>query len=67
MGGAGDTKMLQLASDTLPWLAVVQPGGQPVHVMPPEAFLYVPAGQGAQLKVPIVNTCPALHKLGISR
>ena len=46
MGGAGDTKTLQSAFDSLPWLAVVQPGGQPVQVMPPEAFLYVPAGAG---------------------
>ena len=45
MGGVGDTKILQSAFDTLPWFAVVQPGGQPVHGMSPEAFLYVPKGQ----------------------
>ena len=46
MGGAGDTKTLQLAIDALPWLAVVQPTGQPVQGMSPEEFLYVPTGQG---------------------
>ena len=66
MGGAGDTNTLQLASDTLLGLAVVQPEGQPVQGSSPEAFLYMPTGQGAQLKVPIVNTRPALHKLEIS-
>jgi hypothetical protein len=45
MGGVGDTKTLQSAFDTLPWLAVVQPGEQPVQGMSPEAFLYVPKGQ----------------------
>ena len=44
MGGVGDTKMLQSACDTLPWLAVVQPGGQPVQVRPPGAG-YMPREQ----------------------
>jgi hypothetical protein len=63
MGGVGDTKTLQSAFDTLPGLAVVQPAGQPLHVMPPDAFLYVPTRQGTQLKVAIANACPALHEV----
>jgi hypothetical protein len=50
-------QMLQSACDTLPWLAVVMPGGQPVQGMPPEAFLYMPTGQGVHDDFP----CSALN------
>ena len=59
MGGVGDTKTLQSAFDSLPWLAVVQPGGQPVQVMPPEAFLYVPTGH-------MQSVCDTLPRLAVA-
>jgi hypothetical protein len=55
MGGADDTKMLH---DTLPRLAVVQPGGQPVQMVSPEAFLYMPKEQ-------MQSACDALPRLAV--
>jgi hypothetical protein len=51
MGGAGDTYTLQFTIDKLPFSAVVQPTGQPEQRVSAEEFLYIPAGQGAQLNV----------------
>ena len=62
MGGAGDTKTLQPAIDALPWLAEVQPTGQPVQGMSPEEFLYVPTGQGVHPNVAKEKACPAVHE-----
>ena len=63
MGGAGDTNKEQLAIDTLPSLAVVQPTGQPVQGVSPEAFLNMPTGQGAQTNVKKEKACPAAHEM----
>ena len=68
MGGAGDTYTLQFPIDTLPSPAVVQPTGQPVQGVSPEAFLNMPTGQGAQTNVAKEKASPAAHdRLPISQ